>query len=144
MTAQHRNGGRNNQGRITTRHQGGGHKQHYRLIDFKRDKDGIVGRVERVLNMIRIELLYCLDFIQRWRTGVIFLLQRDWRQEWKLFLELMLRLKLVIGLPIRNIPVGSTVHAVELKSEKGAQLARSAGASVQLIAREGLYATLRL
>jgi large subunit ribosomal protein L2 len=136
-------GGRNNVGRITTRHQGGGHKQHYRVIDFKRDKDGIKGRVERIEydpnRSAHIALVLYVDGERRYiiapkgiRTGDEIQSGRD------------AAIKPGNTLPLRNIPVGSFVHCVELTPGKGAQLARSAGAAVQLVAREGQHATLRL
>ncbi len=136
-------GGRNNNGRITTRHRGGGHKQHYRIIDFKRDKDGIKGRVERIEydpnRSAHIALVLYSDGERRYiiaprsiHAGAEVQSGRD------------APIKPGNCLPLRNIPVGSVVHCVELMPGKGAQLARSAGAAVQLVAREGQYATLRL
>jgi len=136
-------GGRNNNGRITTRHIGGGHKQHYRVIDFKRDKDGIKGRVERIEydpnRSAHIALVLYIDGERRYiiapkgiHAGDEVLSGRD------------AAIKPGNSLPLRNIPVGSVVHCVELTPGKGAQLARSAGAAVQLVAREGQHATLRL
>ncbi len=138
-----RTGGRNNHGRITTRHRGGGHKQHYRIIDFKRNKDGIEARVERLEydpnRSAHIALLLYADGERRYiiapqgvQAGDVLLSGQN------------APIKQGNCLPLRNIPVGTTVHAVELKPGKGAQLARSAGTSVQLVAREGAYATLRL
>ncbi len=136
-------GGRNNAGRITTRHRGGGHKQHYRVIDFKRDKDGIAGRVERVEydpnRSAHIALVLYVDGERRYiiapkgvRAGDPVVSGRD------------AAIKPGNCLPLRNIPVGSVVHCVEMKPGKGAQLARSAGTSAQFVARDGGYATLRL
>ena len=136
-------GGRNNQGRITTRHRGGGHKQRYRLIDFKRRKDGIQARIERIEHDPN-------------RTAFIALIcYRDGERKYIIAPRGMEAGDVVISgsdapikvgntLPLRNIPVGSTVHCIELKPAKGAQLARSAGASAQLVAREGVHALLRL
>ncbi len=143
IASQHRKGGRNNQGRITTRHQGGGHKQHYRLIDFKRDKVSIAGKVER------------LEYDPNRTAHIALVLYKDGERRYILAPKgLEAGMEVVSGadapikvgncLPIRNIPVGSTIHAIELKPGKGAQLTRSAGASAQLIAREGDYATIRL
>ena len=140
---QNRNGGRNHHGRITTRHIGGGHKQHYRIIDFKRDKEGIPARVERVEydpnRTAHIALLCYVDGERRYiiapkgvQVGDQLIAGRD------------APIKVGNTLPLRNIPVGSTVHCVEMKPGKGAQIARSAGASVQLVARDQGYATLRL
>ena len=138
-----KNGGRNNAGRITTRHRGGGHKQHYRVIDFKRNKDGIPAKVERLEydpnRSANIALLLYSDGERRYilapqgvKSGDALMSGQD------------APIKQGNCLPLRNIPVGTTVHAVELKPGKGAQIARSAGTSVQLVAREGAYATLRL
>ncbi len=138
-----RRAGRNNLGRITVRHQGGGHKQHYRIVDFKRNKDGIVGRVERLEydpgRSANIALVLYADGERRYiiapkgiETGKEIVSGPD------------APIKMGNCLPIRNIPVGATLHCIELKPGKGAQLARSAGASVQLVAREGVYATVRL
>ncbi len=138
-----KSGGRNNGGRITTRHIGGGHKQHYRIIDFKRNKDGIDAVVERIEydpnRSAHIALLKYMDGERRYiiaPKGVA--------------VGARLRsgddagIKNGNCLPLRNIPVGSVVHCIELKPGKGAQLARSAGTSAQFVAREGAYSTLRL
>jgi large subunit ribosomal protein L2 len=138
-----KSGGRNNAGRITTRHRGGGHKQHYRVIDFKRNKDSIPAKVERLEydpnRSAHIALLLYSDGERRYiiapqgvKAGDTLMSGQD------------APIKQGNCLPLRNIPVGTTVHAIELKPGKGAQIARSAGASVQLVAREGAYATLRL
>ncbi len=138
-----KSGGRNNNGRITTRHIGGGHKQHYRLIDFKRDKDGIPARVEHIEydpnRTAHIALLLFSDGERRYVIAPKGLVKGDEVQS-----GATASIKIGNCLPLRNIPVGSTVHAVELKPGKGAQLARSAGASAQLVAREGRYSTIRL
>jgi large subunit ribosomal protein L2 len=143
LEKQSRNGGRNNNGRITTRHVGGGHKQHYRLVDFKRNKDGIPARVERIEydpnRTAHIALVLFADGERRYIIAPKGLTAGDTVQS-----GASASIKVGNCLPLRNIPVGSVVHAVELKPGKGAQLARSAGASVQLAAREGRYATLRL
>ena len=136
-------GGRNNNGHITTRHKGGGHKQRYRVIDFKRDKDGVQGVVERIEydpnRTAHIALIKYADGERRYIIAPSGLKAGD---------SIVSGIEAPIGvgnsMPLRNIPVGSNVHCVELKIGKGAQLARSAGASVQLIAREGDYATLRM
>ncbi len=138
-----KNGGRNNVGRITTRHQGGGHKQHYRLVDFKRDKDGIAARVERLeYDPNRTAHLALLLYADGERRYVIAPKGVSAGEELRSGAEAPI--KAGNALPLRNIPVGTQVHCVELKPGKGAQLARSAGATVQLVAREGAYATLRL
>src|SRR5690349_3391387 len=140
---QSKNSGRNNQGRVTMRHQGGGHKQHYRLIDFRRDKDGINAKVER------------LDYDPNRSAHLALLLYADGERRYIIAPKgLSAGTQLQSGseapikpgnaLPLRNIPVGTTVHCVEMLPGKGAQLARSAGASAQLLAREGSYAQLRL
>jgi large subunit ribosomal protein L2 len=137
------NGGRNNMGRITVRHQGGGHKQHYRVIDFKRNKDGIPARVERLEydpnRSANIALVCYTDGERRYIIAPKGLKAGDKVQSGSAS-------PIVMGntLPLRNIPIGATVHCIEMKPGKGAQLARSAGASAQLVAREGAYATLRL
>ncbi len=136
-------GGRNSSGRLTQRHVGGGHKKKYRIIDFKRDKDGITAKVER------------LEYDPNRTANIALLLYADGERRYVIAPE-----KVSVGdevvsgpaspikagnaMPLRNIPVGSNVHCVEMKPGKGAQIARSAGTSVQLIAREGQYATLRL
>ncbi len=143
LEKQSRNGGRNNNGRITTRHVGGGHKQHYRLVDFRRNKDSIPARVERIEydpnRTAHIALLLFADGERRYIIAPKGLSAGDTVQSGS-----AAPIKVGNCLPLRNIPVGSVVHCVELKPGKGAQLARSAGASVQLAAREGRYATLRL
>ena len=138
-----KSGGRNNAGRITTRHRGGGHKQHYRVIDFKRDKDGIAGQVERIEydpnRTAHIALVLYKDGERRYIIAPKGLRAGD-----QVFSGRDAAIKPGNCLPLRNIPMGSVVHCVEMKPGKGAQLARSAGAAVQLVAREGQYATLRL
>ena len=136
-------GGRNNKGRITTRHIGGGHKQHYRKIDFKRDKDGVPAKVERLEydpnRTANIALVCYADGERRYIIAPKGLKAGD-------IIESGEAVSIKVGntLPLRNIPVGSVIHCIELKPGKGAQIARSAGASVQLVAREGIHATLRL
>jgi large subunit ribosomal protein L2 len=141
--AKSKTGGRNNKGRITHRHQGGGHKQKYRIIDFRRNKDGIESVVERLEydpnRSANIALLKYADGERRYiiapakvSKGDVLLSGDD------------APIKVGNCLPLRNIPLGSTVHCLEMKPGKGAQIARSAGTSLQLVAREGDYATLRL
>jgi large subunit ribosomal protein L2 len=136
-------GGRNNQGRITCRHIGGGHKQLYRLVDFKRDKDGIPSVVERLEydpnRSANIALVLYVDGERRYIIAPSGVKAGD-----QLISGPDSAIKPGNCLPIDNIPIGATVHCVELKPGKGAQIARSAGTSVQLIARDGMYATLRL
>jgi large subunit ribosomal protein L2 len=139
-----KSGGRNNNGRITTRHIGGGHKQHYRLVDFRRnDKDGIPATVERVEydpnRTAHIALLKYADGERRYIiapkgvvVGAVLMSGID------------APIKPGNTLPLRNIPIGSTIHCIEMQPGKGAQIARAAGTSAQLQAREGAYATLRL
>jgi large subunit ribosomal protein L2 len=143
LEKQTRSGGRNNNGRITTRHIGGGHKQHYRVIDFKRSKDSIPAKVERIEydpnRTAHIALLLFADGERRYIIAPKGVKAGDTLQSGP-----AAPIKNGNCLPLRNIPVGSVIHAVEMKPGKGAQLARSAGASIQLVAREGQYATLRL
>jgi large subunit ribosomal protein L2 len=138
-----KSGGRNNAGRITTRHRGGGHKQRYRTIDFKRNKDGIEAVVERIEydpnRSAHIALLKYIDGERRYIVAPKGVKAGD-----KVRSGDDAGIKPGNCLPLRNIPVGSVVHCVELKPGKGAQLARSAGTSVQFVAREGAYSTLRL
>jgi large subunit ribosomal protein L2 len=136
-------GGRNNQGRITTRHQGGGHKRYYRVIDFKRDKDGVPGRIER------------LEYDPNRSAHLALVLYADGERRYILAPKraqigdpiisgVDAPIKPGSALPLKNIPIGSLVHCLEMKPGKGAQLARSAGASVQIVAREGEYVTVRM
>jgi large subunit ribosomal protein L2 len=138
-----KNGGRNNVGRQTTRHQGGGHRRHYRLVDFRRDKDGVPGKVER------------LEYDPNRSANLALVLYSDGERRYILAPKRMAAGDAVMSgndapikngnaLPIKHIPVGTLVHAVELKPGGGAQLARSAGASVQIVAREDAYVTVRL
>ncbi len=138
-----KSGGRNNTGRITTRHVGGGHKQHYRVVDFRRNKDGIPATVERIEydpnRTAYIALVCYADGERRYIIAPKGLSAGD-----KIESGNTAAIKPGNTLPIRNIPLGSVIHCVELKPGKGAQIARSAGASAQLVARDGAYATLRL
>ncbi len=138
-----KSGGRNNTGRITTRHKGGGHKRHYRVVDFKRNKDGIPAKIERIEydpnRSAHLALLLYADGERRYilapkgaAIGDAVLSGKE------------SPIKPGNSLPLRNIPVGSLVHCVEMKPGKGAQMVRAAGGSAQLAAREGAYATLRL
>jgi large subunit ribosomal protein L2 len=143
LEKQSKSGGRNNNGRITTRHIGGGHKQHYRIVDFKRTKDGIPAKVERIeYDPNRTAHLALLLFADGERRYII--APRDIVADDVLQSGAAAPIKIGNCLPLRNIPVGSVVHAIELKPGKGAQMARSAGTSAQLVAREGRHATLRL
>ena len=140
---QHRGSGRNNHGRVTMRHQGGGHKHHLRILDFRRNKDGISALVER------------LEYDPNRSAHVALLLYADGERRYVIApkgvaagTQLMSGAEAPIkpgnALPLRNIPVGTIVHCIEMMPGKGAQLARSAGAGVQVLAREGSYAQLRL
>ena len=143
VSSKSKNGGRNNKGRITVRHQGGGHKQRYRSIDFKRNKDGIPGTVER------------LEYDPNRSAHIALVLYADGERRYIIAPKGIVAGSPVISgadspikpgncLPLSNIPVGSMVHCIELNPGKGAQVARSAGAAVQVVAKEGKYATLRL
>lgn len=143
VSTKKKTGGRNNVGRITCRHIGGGHKQKYRAIDFKRDKDGVPARVERIEydpnRSAHIALVLYADGERRYIVAPKGVSAGD---------EVVSGPESAIKpgncLPLANVPIGSTVHCVEMRPGKGAQIARSAGASVQLIAREGIYATVRM
>ena len=136
--------GRNNAGRITVRRRGGGHKQHYRVVDFRRnDKDGIPARVERLEydpnRSAHLALVLFSDGERRYIIAPKGLVAGD-----AIAAGIDAPIKPGSCLPIRNIPVGTTIHCIEMKPGKGAQIARSAGAAVQLVAKEGAHATLRL
>jgi len=138
-----KNGGRNNKGRITTRHRGGGHRQRYRVIDFKRNKDGVPGRVEHLEydpnRSANIALVLYADGERRY-----ILAPRGVTAGVEIHNGSEAPIKPGNALPLRNIPLGTVVHNIELKPGKGGQIARSAGCGVQLVAREGTHATLRL
>jgi large subunit ribosomal protein L2 len=138
-----KSGGRNNNGRVTTRHRGGGHKQRYRVVDFKRSKEGIPAVVERLEydpnRTAHIALIRYADGERAYIIAPNKLVAGD-----RIESGVTAPIKTGNCLPLRNIPMGSVVHCVEMKPGKGAQIARSAGASVQLVAREGEHATLRL
>ena len=143
VTGLKKSGGRNSYGRITTRHQGGGHKKLYRIIDFKRDKNDIEGKIERI------------EYDPNRSSHIALILYKDGERRY-----IVAPRKLSVGdsiisgdktplsignaMSLLNIPIGTFVHCIEMKPGKGAQLARSAGASAQLLAKEGNYATLRL
>ncbi len=135
--------GRNNQGRITTRHKGGGHKRLYRIIDFKRDKDGIPGRVATIEydpnRTANIALIHYADGEKRYILAPKGL---------KVGMEIMsgpdADIKVGNALPLANIPVGQTIHNIELKPGRGGQLVRAAGAEAQLLGKEGKYAIVKL
>ncbi len=143
LEKQIRGSGRNHHGRVTVRHQGGGHKRYYRIIDFKRDKDGIPGRVEHI------------EYDPNRSAHIALVLYADGERRYIIAPKGVAAGSEVMSgpdapikpgncLPIRNIPMGSNLHCIEMQPGKGAQLARSAGATVQLVAREGEHATLRL
>ena len=139
-----KSGGRNSNGRITSRHRGGGHKRAYRVIDFRRhDKDGINAKVAHIEydpnRTARIALLHYLDGEKRYILAPAKLRQGDWIENGP-----SADIKPGNNLPLRNIPLGTVVHAIELRPGGGAKIARSAGASVQLVAKEGPYAQLRM
>ncbi len=143
VESKNRTAGRNNLGHITTRHQGGGHKKNYRIIDFRRNKDGIVARVETIEHdpnrSANIALLCYADGERRYiisPKGLVVGMQLQNGAE--------APIKTGNALPLRNIPVGTTIHCIEMMPGKGAQLVRAAGGSAQLLAREGDYAQLRL
>ena len=143
LVSQNSTGARNSSGRLTTRHKGGGHKHKYRVVDFRRDKDGVPGKVERLEydpnRTAHLALVLYKDGERRYILAAKGLKAGD---------EVMSGAEAPIkpgnAMTFRNIPVGSSVHNIELKPGKGGQLARSAGASVQFTAREGIYALIRL
>jgi len=140
---QRRGSGRNNVGRVTTRHQGGGHKHHLRIVDFRRNKDGIAAKVERLeYDPNRSAHLALLLYADGERRYVI--APKGVQAGAQLMSGPEAPIKPGNALPLRNIPIGTIVHCVEMLPGKGAQLARSAGAGVQVLAREGSYAQLRL
>ncbi|MGA7778112.1 MAG: 50S ribosomal protein L2 [Paraburkholderia sp.] len=143
LDAQSSTAGRNNNGHITTRHKGGGHKQHYRVVDFRRTKDGIPAKVER------------LEYDPNRSANIALVLYADGERRYIIAPKgVTVGQQLMSGseapiragntLPIRNIPVGTTIHCIEMLPGKGAQMARSAGTSAMLLAREGIYAQVRL
>jgi len=143
LEKQSKSGGRNNRGRITTRHIGGGHKQHYRIIDFKRRKDGIPAKVERLEydpnRSANIALVCYADGERRYIIA-----PKDLKADDQIQSGEDAPIKVGNTLPLRNIPLGSVIHCVEMRPGKGAQIARSAGTSAQLVAKESVYVTLRL
>ena len=138
-----RRAGRNNEGRVTVRHRGGGHKRMYRLIDFRRNKTGVPGRVVSIEydpnRSARIALIQYADGEKRYILAPV-----DLKVGTKLMSGPEAEVRVGNALPIRNIPLGTIVHNVELAPGKGGQLARSAGVGAQLMAKEGAYATVRL
>jgi len=135
--------GRNNLGRLTVRHRGGGHKRRYRLIDFKRNKDGIIARVASVeYDPNRSANIALLNYADGLKSYIIAPLGLKVGQE--ILNGSTADIKIGNTIPLKNIPVGTLVHNIEMKKGKGGQLVRSAGGSAQLMAKEGKYATLRL
>ena len=138
-----RSGGRNSYGRVTSRYRGGGHKRRYRVIDFKRDKDNIKGRVTTIEydpnRSANIALIVYSDGEKRYILAPVGLKVGD-----AVMSGPEVDIRTGNALPLRSIPMGSTIHAVELQPGKGSQLGKSAGSAIQLMAREGNYATLRL
>lgn len=143
LEPQHQKSGRNNNGHITTRHKGGGHKHHYRVVDFKRTKDGIPAKVERIEydpnRTAHIALVCYADGERRYIIA-----PRNLEVGATIVSGSEAPIRVGNTLPIRNIPVGSTIHCIELKIGAGAQIARSAGTSATLLAREGIYAQVRM
>ncbi|MFD2627722.1 50S ribosomal protein L2 [Oceanobacillus kapialis] len=139
----YKRGGRNNQGKLTVRHQGGGHKRHYRIIDFKRDKDGIPGRVATIEydpnRSANIALIHYADGEKRY-----ILAPKGLKVDQKIESGVDADIKVGNALPLANIPVGTIIHNVELKPGRGGQLARSAGAEAQILGREEKYTLVRL
>ena len=143
LEKQKRGSGRNCNGHITVRHKGGGHKQHYRIIDWKRDKFGVTGNVERIEydpnRTSHIALVCYSDGERRYMIA-----PKGLSAGMQVVSGSDVAVKVGNTLPLRNIPVGTTIHCVEMSPGKGGQLARSAGCSVQLLGRDGIYAQLRL
>ncbi|MFC2949272.1 50S ribosomal protein L2 [Virgibacillus sediminis] len=139
----HKRGGRNNQGKLTVRHQGGGHKRQYRIIDFKRDKDGIPGRVATVEydpnRSANIALINYADGEKRY-----ILAPKGLKVGQEIVSGEEADIKMGNALPLANIPVGTIIHNIELKPGRGGQLARSAGAEAQVLGREDKYTLVRL
>ena len=143
LESQFQKAGRNNNGHITVRHKGGGHKHHSRVVDFRRNKDGIPAKVERIEydpnRSAHIALICYADGERRYIIA-----PRGVEVGAQLMSGIEAPIRAGNTLPIRNIPVGSTIHCIELQVGKGAQIARTAGASAVLMAREGVYAQVRL
>ncbi|WP_077304106.1 50S ribosomal protein L2 [Terribacillus halophilus] len=139
----HKRGGRNNQGRLTVRHQGGGHKRQYRIIDFKRDKDGIPGRVATIEydpnRTANIALIHYVDGEKRY-----ILAPKGLEVGTEILSGEGADFKVGNAMELASIPVGTIIHNIELKPGRGAQLARSAGAQAQILGREGKYVLVRL
>src|SRR5215475_10469274 len=143
LAPHHESGGRNNRGRVTSRYRGGGHKRRYRIIDFRREKDGITAKVTAIEydpnRSARIALLHYVDGEKRYILAPVGLTVGDVVMSGE-----GADIKPGNALPLRSIPLGTMIHNIELKVGKGGQLARSAGAAAQLMAKEGVYATVKL
>ena len=138
-----KNGGRNNLGRITTRHKGGGHKHHYRIIDFKRSKIGITGTVERIeYDPNRSAYIALIKYEDGDRSYII--APAKIKIGSKVLSAEQTEINPGNSMKMSNIPLGTNVHCVEMKPGKGGQIARSAGTSARIVAKEGIYTTLRL
>ncbi|MFT8318409.1 MAG: 50S ribosomal protein L2 [Sporolactobacillus sp.] len=135
--------GRNNQGKLTVRHKGGGHKRQYRVIDFKRNKDGVPGKIATVEydpnRTANIALVHYVDGEKRY-----ILAPKGLKVGTQIMSGIGADIKVGNALPLKNIPVGTTVHNIELKPGKGGQLVRSAGTSAQILGKEGKYVIVRL
>lgn len=142
-TSQFQKAGRNNNGHITTRHKGGGHKHHYRIVDFKRNKDMVAAKVERLeYDPNRSAHIALICYQDGLRSYII--APKGLQVGTSVMSGSEASIKVGNTLPIRNIPVGSTIHCIELQPGRGAQIARSAGTSAVLMAREGIYAQVRM
>ena len=143
LEPQFQKSGRNNNGHITVRHKGGGHKHHYRVVDFKRSKDAIPAKVERIeYDPNRTAHIALICYADGERAYII--APRGLEVGATLLSGSEAPIRVGNALPIRNIPVGSTIHCIEMQIGKGAQIARSAGTSATLLAREGTYAQVRM
>jgi large subunit ribosomal protein L2 len=139
----HRKGGRNNQGKLTVRHHGGGHKRQYRIIDFKRDKDGIPGRVATIeYDPNRSANIALINYVDGEKRYII--APKNLKVGMEIVSGADADIKVGNALPLINIPVGTVVHNIELKPGKGGQLVRSAGTSAQVLGKEGKYVLVRL
>nr|WP_290443610.1 50S ribosomal protein L2 [Sporolactobacillus kofuensis] len=143
LTSLPKKAGRNNQGKLTVRHQGGGHKRQYRVIDFKRNKDGVPGRIATIEydpnRTANIALVHYVDGEKRY-----ILAPKGLKVGTEIMSGVDADIKVGNALPLKNIPVGTTIHNIELKPGKGGQLVRSAGTSAQILGKEGKYVLIRL
>jgi len=139
----HKRGGRNNQGKITVRHQGGGHKRKYRIIDFKRNKDGIPGRVASIeYDPNRTSYIALINYLDGEKRYII--APKGLKVGDEVVSGADADIKVGNALPLENIPVGTLIHNIELKPGKGGQLVRAAGTEAQLLGKEDAYVTIRL